>query len=309
MVVEDSQDARKILFTGLDGAGKTSIVLALRRELAKITAVEATRGAQIRAFKFLGREVREWDLGGQLSYRLSYLKNPGNYFGDTDIAIYVIDMHDTKRFAETIEYMKQVVGEFASLNIKPPLHIFLHKLDPTFIERDPAKSNELVTWIENSIGKNIQYENIHIHKSSIYDVAALIVTMSRIMVTMHSARDLIDGVLKDFAGKTKSRGCVLVDDNSLVISSYYGNDDSRNKLTFAIPHLLSLNDTIDTPSKTAKIIKDAVIFQKMGVTFILKDITIDNTVYYAILLKDDQIVVDDDYNALGNVVREMISSY
>ncbi len=55
----------KILFTGLDGAGKTSIILALQREFSKIAVIEPTRGPHRTTFKLLGREVSEWDLGGQ----------------------------------------------------------------------------------------------------------------------------------------------------------------------------------------------------------------------------------------------------
>ena len=101
---EDGQSKEgvyKILFTGLDGAGKTSIILTLQREYSKIALLEPTRGAQRNNFKFLGKEISEWDLGGQKSYRISYLKNPSKYFEDTEIAIYVIDILDTSRVLES----------------------------------------------------------------------------------------------------------------------------------------------------------------------------------------------------------------
>ncbi|MFX1500427.1 MAG: ADP-ribosylation factor-like protein, partial [Promethearchaeota archaeon] len=82
----------KLLFTGLDSAGKTSIILSLQREFSKIAILSPTRGAQRRVFNFLGKEISEWDLGGQLSYRIAYLKNPSKYFEGTEIAIYVIDI-------------------------------------------------------------------------------------------------------------------------------------------------------------------------------------------------------------------------
>ena len=69
-----------IVITALDGAGKTSIILALQREFSKIAKVEPTRGAKRTTFKLLGREVTEWDLGGQKNYLISYLKNPGKFF-------------------------------------------------------------------------------------------------------------------------------------------------------------------------------------------------------------------------------------
>ena len=59
---EESTEIQKILFTGLDTAGKTSIILALQREFSKIANIEPSRGAQRRIFKYLGRNIAEWDL-------------------------------------------------------------------------------------------------------------------------------------------------------------------------------------------------------------------------------------------------------
>ena len=42
----------KLLFTGLDDAGKTSIILSLQREFSKIAILSPTRGAQRRMFEF-----------------------------------------------------------------------------------------------------------------------------------------------------------------------------------------------------------------------------------------------------------------
>jgi len=120
----------KILFTGLDDAGKTSIILALQREFSKIAILSPTRGAQKRIFDFLGKEISEWDLGGQLSYRIAYLKNPGKYFEGTEIAIYVIDIQNKPRIPEAISYFKDVLEQFKELEIKPPIYVFLHKYDP-----------------------------------------------------------------------------------------------------------------------------------------------------------------------------------
>ena len=50
-------ELQKILFTGLDTAGKTSIILAIQREFSKIANIKPTRGAQRRIFKYLGRNI------------------------------------------------------------------------------------------------------------------------------------------------------------------------------------------------------------------------------------------------------------
>ncbi|MHA2324400.1 MAG: ADP-ribosylation factor-like protein, partial [Promethearchaeota archaeon] len=123
----------KILFTGLDGAGKTSIILSLQREFSKIAIIEPTKGAQRSTFKLMGREISEWDLGGQKSYLISYLKNPSKYFDDTEVAIYVIDILDASRIIESLSYFYDVVEKFKELKISPVINIFFHKYDPKML--------------------------------------------------------------------------------------------------------------------------------------------------------------------------------
>ena len=55
----------KILFTGLDNSGKTSIIYSLKREISQIALLKPTRQAQRQIFKYLGKQISEWDLGGQ----------------------------------------------------------------------------------------------------------------------------------------------------------------------------------------------------------------------------------------------------
>ena len=114
---ESKKKTFKILFTGLDAAGKTSIILALQREFSKIALVEPSKGAERDTFKLMGKIITEWDLGGQESYRESYLQNPGKFFDETEIAIYVIDILDASRFKESLGYLYKVVDKFKELNI------------------------------------------------------------------------------------------------------------------------------------------------------------------------------------------------
>ena len=51
---EPKKKPYKILFIGLDGAGKTSIISALHSEFSKIALIEPTRGVQRSSFKLMG---------------------------------------------------------------------------------------------------------------------------------------------------------------------------------------------------------------------------------------------------------------
>ena len=86
--------SEKILFTGLDNSGKTSIIKVLQKEISQIAMLKPTRQAQRKIFEYLGRDISEWDLGGQEKYRIAYLKEPTKYFDRSNVCIYVIDIQD-----------------------------------------------------------------------------------------------------------------------------------------------------------------------------------------------------------------------
>ena len=150
----------KILFTGLDDAGKTSIILSLQREFSKIAVLSPTRGAQRRVFSFLGKDIAEWDLGGQVSYRISYLKNPGKFFDGTEIAIYVIDIQNKPRIPEAISYYKDVIDQFRELEIEPPIYIFLHKYDPALRRGALNEMENLIIDLKEQVKGATDYKEI-----------------------------------------------------------------------------------------------------------------------------------------------------
>ena len=54
----------KVILTGLDNAGKTSIIQSLLRNKEELINPKPTRGAKVRDYQFLGMNIAEWDLGG-----------------------------------------------------------------------------------------------------------------------------------------------------------------------------------------------------------------------------------------------------
>jgi len=148
---ESIEKAYKILFIGLDGAGKTSIISALHREFSQIALIEPTRGAQRSSFKLLGRQISEWDLGGQKKYLISYLNNPNKYFDGTEVAIHVIDILDGPRIKESLSYLYDVVDKFKEMKIEPQIVILFHKFDPKLIHSVEKQIREWITRSFNSL--------------------------------------------------------------------------------------------------------------------------------------------------------------
>jgi len=303
---EDQPDASKILFTGLDTAGKSSIILALQREFSKIAILKPTRGAQRRIFHFLGKDISEWDLGGQISYRISYLKNPSKYFDGTEIAIYVIDIQNKPRIPEALSYLNDVIEQFRKLDIEPPIYIFFHKYDPALIKNAPNEMNNLLLNLKEKIKNIAKYKKIFFYNTSIYDLSTIINAMSEILLALYPKSELIERTIGEFAKKVNSEGAVVIDDNSLVIGNYYANDDIKHILNVSTPYFLTLNDSFRIPESRSG--DDQMIVQRFGKYFLFKQITLDekSLPYYLLLLKDNPEFKQEDYESFVKLLKEIL---
>lgn len=305
---EQRPEASKILFTGLDDAGKTSIILSLQREFSKIAVLSPTRGAQRRVFDFLGKEISEWDLGGQISYRISYLKNPGKFFDGTEIAIYVIDIQNKPRIPEAISYFKDVIDQFIELEIEPPIYVFLHKYDPALRRGALNEMENLIIDLKEQVKGATDYKEVYFYETSIYDFGTIIKAMSEILLSLYPKSELIEKTIIEFAKKIDSTGVVVIDDNSLVIGSYYKNDEVKHLLTASTPYFLTLSDSLQYTGVQENRYEDRMILQRFGKNFIFKQISLkkDSNPYYLLLLKDDPVFQKEDFETFANIIKEIL---
>ncbi|MFX0082766.1 MAG: ADP-ribosylation factor-like protein [Candidatus Hodarchaeota archaeon] len=305
---EPKPEPSKLLFTGLDDAGKTSIILSLQREFSKIAVLSPTRGAQRRVFDFLGKEIAEWDLGGQISYRISYLKNPGKFFDGTEIAIYVIDIQNKPRIPEAISYFKDVIEQFNKLEIEPPIYVFLHKYDPALRRGALNEMENLTIDLKEQVKGATDYKEIYFYETSIYDFGSIIKAMSEILLSLYPKSELIERTIIEFAKKIDSAGVVVIDDNSLVIGSFYKDAETKHLLTASTPYFLTLSDNIQFTGVMDNKYEDRMIVQRFGKNFIFKQISLqkDSTPYYLLLLKEDPVFQKEDFETFTNIMKEIL---
>lgn len=302
----------KILFTGLDGAGKTSIILALQREYSKIALLEPTRGAQRTNFKFLGKEISEWDLGGQKSYRISYLKNPSKYFEDTEIAIYVIDILDPSRVLESLSYFYDVIEKFRELKIEPPIYVFFHKYDPKLIQNVKNEIDSEIQKLQKEIVETANYRMIRFYRTSIYDPFTIMSPMSKMLLELFPKSELLQRTIEEYAKKLDCEGLIIVDKNSIILGSCFKDDDSKKKLSGTIAYFLSLNDIFEEMELEKQ--EDQILLKKSGNHFIFKPVTIKETPlpYYMLGLKKhnqfDTDFLNQDFNAFVSIFKDIVKS-
>ena len=308
---EEESVAHKILFTGLDFAGKSSIIQVLKREFSKIAKIQPTKGANRRVFTLLDKEVSEWDLGGQETYRISYLKNPSKFFDDTEIAIYVIDIRNTERIDEALSYLKDVIEQFKKLKINPPINIFFHKCDPSLVRSSLDNLNNTISELWERIQNFVKYKPVHYFHTSIYDTYSLMNAMSQILLELYPKSQLLQKTIEEFAEKLNCEGLMIIDDNTLVLGAYYANEEAKQFLTKSIGYFLTLNDNFLEIGLGEP--EDQFLIHKLGKYFLFKQFNIKGRVqpYYALILKShnpfDLYFIKKEYSIFINILNEIIS--
>ncbi|MFX1357062.1 MAG: ADP-ribosylation factor-like protein [Promethearchaeota archaeon] len=132
--------AQKVVVVGLDNAGKTAILTKFGGKLgiADLATLKPTKGVERHYIKTEDSELDLfiWDMGGQLKYRNQYIENPEKFFLQLDLLIYVIDVQDSERYAESFEYFEEILEILKILEENPFILIYIHKYDPD-LKADP----------------------------------------------------------------------------------------------------------------------------------------------------------------------------
>ncbi|KAJ4471999.1 ADP-ribosylation factor family-domain-containing protein [Lentinula aciculospora] len=95
----------RILFLGLDNAGKTTILKKLNGE--DIMNISPTLGFNIKTFMHRKYTLNIWDVGGQRTLR-PYWRN---YFEQTDALVWVVDSGDRMRMSDCKDELNSLLLE------------------------------------------------------------------------------------------------------------------------------------------------------------------------------------------------------
>ncbi|KAG9048364.1 ADP-ribosylation factor-like protein 2 [Tulasnella sp. UAMH 9824] len=95
----------RVLFLGLDNAGKTTIIKKLNGD--DINSISPTLGFEIKTFIHGKYTLNIWDVGGQRMLR-PYWRN---YFEQTDALVWVVDSSDRMRMGDCKEELHTLLQE------------------------------------------------------------------------------------------------------------------------------------------------------------------------------------------------------
>lgn len=215
----------KLIVSGLDNAGKTSILTALDKKYdfhKEIISLTPTIRVEYHATEFLGQRVIFWDCGGQQKYRELYQSKPNFYFDGTNLLLYVIDIQDKERYKISLEYLDMILGYFITNEIDVPLIVTFHKYDPE-IRGDDTYLEE-IKILRNLILNKYSTLKILFQQTSIYDIISIIQLVSYGLSvfdeTFFDLSDLLENYLQIF----NSKSLIIFDKNGIIISEFYNNE-------------------------------------------------------------------------------------
>ncbi|MHA1460392.1 MAG: ADP-ribosylation factor-like protein [Promethearchaeota archaeon] len=212
----------KVIVSGLDNAGKTSVLTALNKKYdfqKEIMSLTPTIRVEYQATEFLKNRIIFWDMGGQEKYRKLYQEKQELYFADTDLLIYIIDIQDTKRIETSLTYLDAIIQNFKKNKMDVPLIISFHKFDPEF-NRNERMIEEVETLREHLLKKYPSFK-ILFQLTSIYDIISIIQLISYGLSVFDEKFFNLSELLEKYLIQFESESLILFDKNGIILSEYY----------------------------------------------------------------------------------------
>ena len=212
--IKDDEDffkkaRQKVIVVGLDNAGKTAILNKFGGKLGieDLATLTPTKGVDRRNIQMENSDIELfiWDMGGQKQYRDKYLTQPEQYFLEIDLLIYVIDIQDPERYAESFEYFEEILKALKMLEEDPFIMVYIHKHDPD-LRRNPEIELSVELLKDNLNQLLTQYGfDFEAYLTSIYSLISNEPEFSKyIKDVMKSAHSLTNPTLKKVEGLGKT---------------------------------------------------------------------------------------------------------
>lgn len=270
----------KLIIAGLDNAGKTSFLIALRQKYnfyERVKILKPTINIDYSSFNFLNLyRINLWDMGGQERFRKIYTNNPV-YFTDTNYLYYLIDVQDELRFEESIQYLSDLLDIFRSLEYSNEIIICFHKYDPKF--KNSEDFIDRIEMIKNLVltrNKDLQFRFFN---TSYYDISSLSKALSYSLNKLLNI-ERINSKLQTIVVNFNCNHLTLYTSDGLIISDYYNETMDIRDFEEIITN--KINDNLEFFQRLSDHdvkIDERMTFSKEKTEYVKKfDISIDNNI-------------------------------
>jgi small GTP-binding protein len=296
----------KILFTGLDRAGKTSFLLAIKKRYSEIIKTLPTKGisrTEEKLFEEQNSQISIWDLGGQKRYREKFLEQGKVYLYNVDLLFYFIDIQDAERINESISLYQKILNSLQNLDEFPPIIVCINKFDPDLRKSKEIKKN--LEDITDAIGKSSESFFVKIFQTSIFDHWSLISAYSFGLSRLSPNRELFRNQLRSFAKKTNSEAVLLLNENGIILSNYSNSTVSDKVFEISAPHFTTLYKTFKEFKMLKKdfIVTSGITEQSKKIVF--QRIIVDNYNLYLLLFMENASKIEKIEKSLPRLIKNL----
>jgi len=225
-VKEQLKRHKKILLTGLDNGGKTSILAVVQEKFSIIKSLLPTRGVKREKLDFFGFPIISWDLGGQVQYREKlYFNRPELFFTEADIMLYVVDSQDPDRFPESANFFREVLKILVELKEIPTILIVLSKSDQDI--RKSLQWQQNVASVKtkfNNIAEEFDQFDIDFCDTTVFDRDTIMQMFSIALKKVSDTSEIIENILEDFTLQVEGKAASLVSMDGLIFGSFTNTD-------------------------------------------------------------------------------------
>ena len=303
----------KILMTGLDRAGKTSFLHAVKQRYSEIIKTLPTKGvarSEEKIFEEQNSKISLWDLGGQKKYRDKFIEQRKVYLYNVDLLFYFIDIQDSDRISEAIELFGTVINSLNELEEFPPIVICLNKFDPDLKNAKDIKKN--IKTVNEKIKEISERFFVKIFQTSIFDHWSLVSAYSFGLSQLSPNRELFENQLKQFAKKISSDAILLLNENGIILSNFSKPGISEEVFEISAPHFQTLYKTF----KEFKLLKQDFLISS-GISseskkIIFKRIPVEKYNLYLLLFMEQELnmdKIDKNLPKLSKNLNELIQTY
>ena len=295
----------KIIFAGLDKAGKTSFLHAVRKKYSEIIKTLPTKGVnrtEEKIFEEQNSQISIWDLGGQKKYREKYLEESKLYLYNADLLFYMIDVQDIDRTYNSIDLLKKIIDSLKEMDEYPPIVVCLNKYDPDL--KNSKDINKNIKFIISQIEKNSDKFFVKIFRTSIFDYWSVISSYSYGLSQLSPNKEFFKKQLKDFADNTNAEAVLLLNENGIILSNYSKNKYSK-VFQISAPHFQTLYKTFKEFKllKRDFLISSGIIADK---DIIFKKIQVDRYDLYLLLLIQEYLSIEKIEIFLPDFTKNLI---
>jgi GTPase SAR1 family protein len=241
----DNDKALKIILSGLDNAGKSSMLVVIEKLYQfeeDLGVLLPTKMIEYYRREFLGYDINFFDMGGQEMYREIYLKRE-IYFAELNFLIYLIDITDIKRFEESVDYLGKILDVLDKHEYEKNREIFIcftkMDMDSAFAESPEfivnlAKTRKLIIDKYN----NFKFD---FFSTSIFNTYSIVKMISKALSYDVDGYEEMRSDMEDYATKYSFDQMLLYDSTGLIIADYANSfkDVEHNSLDTIISDNLS----------------------------------------------------------------------